>query len=199
MLRSHARNENEFQTPGHRWLLAKHWDAWFLNSSKSKLIWNSWKLACYHGAASTCHGTKFVPFGEGLGICFSQTRASHNKHDGFGTERPNFEGEAISIASNCFQIFSHVNIEQLECCVIFCDFSGFVWTFLCIKWVFNAFMCIIQIWTTCTCPDAYKLVEKSNLWYLGARFGPMQEMGMNVKHPATVTRPQTLRYLVFKF
>ena len=24
----------------------------------------------------------------------------------------------------------------------------------------------------------------------------MQEMGMNVKHPATVTRPQTLRYLV---
>ena len=26
----------------------------------------------------------------------------------------------------------------------------------------------------------------------------MQEMGMNFKHPATVTRPQTLRYLVFK-
>ena len=27
----------------------------------------------------------------------------------------------------------------------------------------------------------------------------MQEMGMNVKHPATITRPQTLRYMVFKF
>ena len=36
MLRSHARNGNEFQTLGHRWLPAKHWDAWFLNSSKYK-------------------------------------------------------------------------------------------------------------------------------------------------------------------
>ena len=25
------------------------------------------------------------------------------------------------------------------------------------------FMCIIQIWTTCTCSSAYKLVEKSNM------------------------------------
>ena len=33
---SHARNENEFQTPEHRWLLAKCWDTLFLNSSKSK-------------------------------------------------------------------------------------------------------------------------------------------------------------------
>ena len=156
-------------------------------------------MACYHGAASTCCGKFFVPIWAGLGICFSQTRASHNKRDGFGRERPNFGGETISIASNCFQIFSRVNIEQQECCVIFYDFSGFVWTFLCIKWVFNAFMCIIQIWATCTCCGAYKLVEKSNLWSLGACLGPMQEMRMNVKHRATVTRPQTLRYLVFKF
>ena len=32
-----------------------------------------------------------------------------------------------------------VNIEQLEYCVNFCDFSGFIWTFLCINWVFQAF------------------------------------------------------------
>ena len=62
-----------------------------------------------------------------------------------------------------FKFFSHVNIEQQECCVNLCDFSGFVCTFLCINWVFNAFMCMIQIWTTCTCSSAYKLVEKSNL------------------------------------
>ena len=74
-------------------------------------------------------GENFVPFGTGLGISFSQTRASHNKHDGFDGERPNFGGEMISIASYCFQIVSRVNIEQQECCVIFCDFSGFVWTF----------------------------------------------------------------------
>ena len=63
MLRSHARNGNEFQTPGHRWLPAKHWDAWFLNLVNQKLVWNSWNLACYHGAASTCRGKIFVPFG----------------------------------------------------------------------------------------------------------------------------------------
>ena len=123
-----------------------------------KLVWNSWNLACYHGAASTCRGKFFVPFGAGLGICFSQTRAFHHKPDVFGGERPTFGDETISISSYCFQIFSRVNIEQQECCVKFCDFSGFVWTFLCINWVFNAFMCIIQICTTCTCSSAYKFV-----------------------------------------
>ena len=42
MLRSHARNGNEFQTPGH--LPAKCWDAWFLNSSKSKTHMKIMKL-----------------------------------------------------------------------------------------------------------------------------------------------------------
>ena len=51
----------------------------------------------------------------------------------FGRERPTFGDETISIASYCFQICSRVNIEQQECCVNFCDFSGFVWTFLCIN------------------------------------------------------------------
>ena len=51
----------------------------------------------------------------------------------FGRECPTFGDETISIASYCFQKISSVNIEQQECCVIFCDFSGFVWTFLCIK------------------------------------------------------------------
>ena len=54
----------------------------------------------------------------------------------FGRERPTFGDETISIASYCLQIFSHVNIEQQECCVNFCDFSGFVRTFLSIKLVF---------------------------------------------------------------
>ena len=141
---------------------------------------------------------KFVShLGQVLGICFSQTRASHNKHDGFDRERPTSGDEMISIASYCFQKNSRVNIEQQECCVNFWEFLGFVWTSLCINWVFNAFMCIIQIWTTCTCPSAYKLVEKSNLLSLDACLGPMQEMRMNVKHPTTVTRPQTLGYPVF--
>ena len=78
-------------------------------------------------------GKNFVPFGAGLAISFSQTRASHNKIDGFGTERPSFGDEMISSASYCFQKISRVNIEQHECCVNFCDFPGYVWTFLCIN------------------------------------------------------------------
>ena len=51
----------------------------------------------------------------------------------FGMEHPTFVDEMISIASYCFQKISRINIEQQECCVNFCDFSGFVWTFLCIN------------------------------------------------------------------
>ena len=70
----------------------------------------------------------FVPFGAGLGISFSQTRASH-KRDGFGRECATFGDETISVASYCFQKISSVNIEQQECCVQYWNFSGFVWPF----------------------------------------------------------------------
>ena len=104
-----------------------------------KLVWNSWNLTCYHGTRTTCSGKNIVPFGAGLWICFSQTKGSHNKPDAFGRARPTFGDEMISIAAYCFQNFSRVNIKQQECCVNFCDCSGFVWTFLCISWVLNAF------------------------------------------------------------
>ena len=141
----------------------KHWDTWFLNSSKSKTRLKFMKLGMRSWSGINIPWYIFCPIWAGLGICFSQTRASHNKHDGFGRESPTFGDETISITSYCFQKISRVYIEQQECCVNFCDFSGFIWTFLCNNWVFNAFMCIIQIWTTCTCSSAYKLVEKSNL------------------------------------
>jgi len=48
----------------------------------------------------------------------------------FSRERHIFGDETISIAFFAFKFFSRVNIEQEECCVNFCDFSGFVWTFL---------------------------------------------------------------------
>ena len=51
----------------------------------------------------------------------------------FGREHPTFGDETISIASYCLQMFSCANIEQQECCVNFCGFLGFVWTFLCIN------------------------------------------------------------------
>ena len=163
MLRSHARNGNECQAPCHRHSATNIEIPGLEILVNRKLVWNSWNLACYHGASSKWRGKVFVPFGACLGIYFSQTRASHNKHDGFGRECPNFGGKLISFASYCYQKNSRVNIEQQECCVIFCALSGFVWTCLCIKCVFNSFMCIIQIRTTCTWSGAYKLVEKSYL------------------------------------
>ena len=129
----------------------------------SKLVWNSWNLACYHGAASTYCGTNFVHLGQVWVYASHKPELLTTSMTVFGREHPTFGDETISIASYCFQFFSRFNIEQQKCYVNFCKFSGFVWTFLCINWVFNAFMCIIQIWTTCTCSSAYKLVEKSNL------------------------------------
>ena len=81
-------------------------------------------LACYHGAASTCRGNFFAPFGASLSICFSQTRASHNKTDGSVREHFTLLGETISIASSRFQFSPSVNIEQQECCVNFVIFRG---------------------------------------------------------------------------
>ena len=117
----------------------------------------------------------------------------------FGRERPTFGDETISIASYCFQIFSRVKIEQKECCVNFWDFLGFVGTFLCINWVSNAFMCIIQIWTTCTCSSAYKLVEKSNLYPWVHAEVPCKKWAWMSNTRAPLIAGKTLRCLVFKF
>ena len=136
MLRSHARKGNEFQTPRHCGSAANAEILGFEILVNPKLVWNSWNLACYHGVASTCRGKKIIPFGAGLGISFSQTRASHNKPDGFGRERATFGDETISVTSYLFQKIRSVNIEQQECCVKFWNFSGFIWTFLYINWVF---------------------------------------------------------------
>ena len=75
----------------------------FLNSSKSKTRLKFMKVGMLSWSGINMSWLIFFPFGPGLGICFSGTRASHNKHDGFGRERPTFGDEMISIASYCFQ------------------------------------------------------------------------------------------------
>ena len=89
---------------------------------------------------------KQFPFGAGLGISFSQTRASHNKRDGFGRERASFGDVTISVASYSFQKISSVNIEQQECCVQFWNFRGSFGHFYILTWSPRHFMRIIQIW-----------------------------------------------------
>ena len=96
--------------------------------------------------ASTCCGKKIVPFGAGFGISFSQTRASHNKLDGFGRERPTFGDEMISAASYCFQIFSSVSTENNRSVMsIFAIFGGLFGHFNILTEFSRHFMCIIQI------------------------------------------------------
>ena len=117
----------------------------------------------------------------------------------FGREHPTFGDETTSIASFSFKFFSRVNIEQHECCLNFCDFSGFVQTYLCINWVFNAFMCIFQIWTTCACSRAYKLVEKSNRCPWVHALVPCKKWEWISNTMAPLSAGKTLRCLVFEF
>ena len=63
MLRSHARNGNECQAPCHCHSAANFEIPGFKILVNPKLIWNSWNLACYHGAASTCRGNSFPIWG----------------------------------------------------------------------------------------------------------------------------------------
>ena len=46
---------------------------------------------------------KNCPIWGRFGYKLLTTRASHNKRDGFGTERATFGDEAMSVASYCFQ------------------------------------------------------------------------------------------------
>ena len=164
MLRSHARNGNEFQTPGHRWLPAKHWDAWFLNSSKSKTRLKFMKLGMLSWSGINMPWYKFCAIWGRFGYMLLTNWSFSQQAWWFSVGNvPPLGTKRYPLPLIAFKFCSRVNIEQQECCVTFCDFSGVVWTFLCINWVFNAFMCIITLWTTCTCSSAYKLVEESNL------------------------------------
>ena len=75
MLRSHARNGNESQTPGHRWLPAKHWDAWFLNSSKSKTSPIFMKLGMLSRNSINKAWYKFCPIWGRLGYIILKKRS----------------------------------------------------------------------------------------------------------------------------
>ena len=129
--------EMGFQTPGHRWLQEIHWDAWSLNPSKSK---TRLKFQETWHAIMERHQHAVVHILSHLGQVW--VYASHKPEllttsmMVFGRERPTFVDETISFASYCFQIFFSCQHRTTR---VLCDFSRFLWTFLCINWVFNAF------------------------------------------------------------
>ena len=85
----------------------------------------------------------------------------------FGRERPTFWDEMIRIATYCFQVFFSCQHRTTGVLCEFLWFFGVRLDILCINWVFIAFTRIIQIWTTCACSSAYKLVEKNQICVLG--------------------------------
>ena len=124
-IRSHARNENECQTPWHRRLAANIEIHGFKILVNRKIIWNSWNLTWYDGTAATCNGKNIVPFGAGVGISFSQTRASLRTSlmvsvgyvPPWGTKQ--YRSPLIAFKKN-----PRINIEQQECRVKFWNFFG---------------------------------------------------------------------------
>ena len=163
MLRPDARNGNEFQTPGHRWLPAKHWDAWFLNSSKSKTRPKFMKLDMLSWSGINMPWYKFCPIWCKFGYMLLTNRR-------FSQEAWWFSVGNVPLLGTKRYPLPLIAFKKISCqkrtTGLLCEFlwfSGFISTFLCINWVFNAFMCILQIWTTCTCSSAYKFIEKSNL------------------------------------
>ena len=142
----------------------KHLDTWFSNSSKSKTHLKFMKRGMLSWSNINMSWYKFCPIWDRFGYMLLTNWSFSQQAWWFSVGNvPPLWTKRYPLPLIAFKFFSRVNIEQQKCCVTFLWFFGFVWTFLCINWVFNAFMCIIQIWTTCTCSSAYKLVEKSNM------------------------------------
>ena len=128
--RFHARNGNEFQTLGHRWLPAKHWDARFLNSSKSKTRLKFMKLAMLSWSGINMPWYKLCPIWGRFGYILLTNRSFSQQAWWFSVGNvPPLGTKRYPLPLIAFNFFYHVNMEQHECCVNFCDFSGFVWTF----------------------------------------------------------------------
>ena len=141
MLRSHARNGNEFQTPGHRWLPAKHWDAWFLNSSKSKTRLKFMKLGTLSWSGINMSWYKFCPIWAQVWVYAShKPELLTTSMMVFRRERPTFVDETISIASYWFQIIFSC---QHRTTGVLCDFLWFLGVRLDIFMHYLTFQCIL--------------------------------------------------------
>ena len=125
------------------------------------LVLKSWNLAWCHVMVLPCRSKKNGRIGTNFGISFLQTGASLKKARGSERERVTFECEMIYAVP--LEFLYRGSIELHECLVKIWNYSGFVWPFLYINWVFGHLMCIIQIWTASTCSGAPKLVEKSHV------------------------------------
>ena len=106
MLRSHARNGNEFQTPWHRWLLTKQWDASFLNSSKSKTCLKFMKLGMLSRSGINMPWYKFCPIWGRFGYMLLTNRSFSQQARWFSVGNvPPLGTKRYPLPLICFQIF----------------------------------------------------------------------------------------------
>ena len=141
----------------------KHWVSWFLNSSKSKTRLKFMKVGMLSWSGINMSWYKFCPIWGWFGYMLLTNRSFSQQAWWFSVGNvPPLGTKRYPLPLIDFKFFSRVNIEQKECCVIFCDFRGSFGHFYALTEFSMHFMCIIQIWTTSTCSSAYKLVEKSN-------------------------------------
>ena len=141
----------------------KTWDAWFLNSSKSNTRLKFMKLGMlsWSGINMPCY--KFCPIWSRFGYMLLTNQSFSQQPWWFRLGMPQLWGRNDI---HCLLLISKFFSCQHRTNGVLCYFLLFFGVRLDIfltNWVFNAFTCIIQIWTTCTCSSAYKLVEKSNL------------------------------------
>ena len=120
-------------------------------------------MACNHGAAATCRGKFFVPFGVGLGISShkpkvltTSLKVSIGNVPPLGMKRyplPLIAFKKILVSTlNNWSVVFNVGIVR-----------GSFGHFYTLSGFSRHFMSIIQILTTCTCSSAYKLIEKTNM------------------------------------
>ena len=164
MLRSHARNGNECQTPGQRWFPAKHWDRWFLNSSKSKTRLKFMKLSMLSRSSINMPWYKFCPIWGRFGYMLLTNRNFSQQALWFSVGNvPPLWTKQYPLPLIAFKFFLVSTWNNRSVVWFFLIFRGSFGHFYALTEFSMHFMCIIQTWTTCTCSSAYKLVEKSNL------------------------------------
>ena len=129
MLRSLARSGNELQTPGHRWLPAKHWDASFLKSSKSKTRLKFMKLGMLSWSGINIPWYKFCPIWGRFGYMILTNRSFSQQAWWFSVGNvPPLGTKRYPLPLIALMFFSGQHRTTGVLCE-FLWFSGFVWTF----------------------------------------------------------------------
>ena len=141
MLRSHARNGHEFQTPSHRWFSAKQWDAWFWNCSKSKTRLKFMKLGMLSWSGINMPWYKFCSIWGRFGYMLITNLSFSQQAWWFSVGNIHRCGRNDIHYVLLLSIFSRVNIERQECCVNFWDFRGLLGHFYALT-EFSMHLCV---------------------------------------------------------